>query len=178
MVPPLIHAVVEPDEWAGGVRLELWIEVSDDGKLSCRNLQIHATEKTSVTGDILKGITLPSIMDEAVVRAGWQHDPETGQIKGATRDQIEKHYPEAVKRSTRGKPRSDGHLQRIVKRYRELRDEGDSSPIKTIADEEMSTRQAVRGWLKKAVAKEFLDESERLTQADGGRSRKGSGIGA
>lgn len=162
---PILNAVVEPEDWAGGVRLELWIDISETGKPSCRHLAIQATEDASITWQLLKEIGVPTIMQIAM-RESWRHDPETGQVGAADPVEMEERYPA----TGRGKPRTDEFLARIRKRYRQLIEEGCLTPVKIIAEEETVDRSTARSWLGKAV-----DKSERLSPADGGRARKGSG---
>ena len=170
-VPRTVQATVEPQDWAGGARLEIWFEVDDEGKPSCREVRVQAAEGRAVSGQILKDVTLSRIMAAAMVDATWQHDPETGQVGAADPTEVEGRYPESVNRSTRGRRRSDEFLKRIVKLYRQAIKEG-RPPRPFIQREEMvMAPSTVRRWLADAERRGFLSPSERLTSADGGRLR-------
>ena len=173
-IPRAVQAVVEPEDWPGGMRLEVGFEVSDDGKPLCREVRIQAPEGSVVTGQVLKEVTLPRIMAAAMVDAAWQHDPDTGQIGAAQRSEMEDRYPESMKRSTRGRRRSDDFLERIVKLYRHALETG-QPPSCFIEREEKVDRSTVRRWLKDAEGRGLLPEG-RLSAADGGRLRTASAL--
>ena len=170
-VAPEVKAVVEADDWAGGVRLEVWMEVAEDGKASCREVRVQAPEGTSITGQVLKDITLPRIMAAAMVDATWRIDPETSQFQAADSVEMEELYPASVKRQSQGKRKTDEFLQRIVKLYRYAVAEG-KAPTLFVQREEMVDRATARKWLAEAVKRGLMDKSERLSAADGARLNK------
>ena len=170
-VAPEVKAVVEPDDWAGGVRLEVWMDVSEEGKASCREIRVQAPEGTSITGQVLKDVTLPRIMAAAMVDAAWRIDPETSQFQAADSAEMEELYPASIKRQSQGKRKTDEFLERIVKLYRHALTEG-KAPSLLIEREEMVDRTTVRRWLAEAVKRGLMDESERLSAADGARLSK------
>lgn len=170
-VAPTVQAVVEADDWAGGVRLEVWMDVQEGGKASCREIRVQAPEGLAITGQLLKDITLPRIMAAAMVDAAWRIDPETSQFQAADSAEMEERYPDSIKRPTQGKRKSDEFLMRIVKLYRHALDEG-MAPSRLIEREEMVDRTTVRRWLAEAVKRGLMDESERLSAADGARLSK------
>ena len=118
---------------------------------------------TSVTLELPSGITSSLlarfpwekwlIAGDEFVRAGSIEDRDAG-----------KRQTEAIA-SVVGRPGRRGHppafLEAIAGRYRQLRAEGDSAPVKRIAEERAVSRNTAAGWIKQARERGLLQKPRR-----------------
>ena len=156
-IPPRFQAAAWPDE-IEGVRVDLLIEVDEQGAPSCRGLTLEPLEEDGhITTDMLRKVKVDALMRSAITEA-MRPAGDLGREETATsanRDAFYERYRRGARRPRRGSPVTDQNLRQVADLYRAAFRRGDP-PTQTVADEMHIARSTAARWVAQARERDLL----------------------
>jgi hypothetical protein len=154
-----------------GIRVELTIEVDDEGVPRCTGLELRQRPGAEpITGEALRNVPVARLMREAIEAAASADLRPSPKVVTASAASLSA----TARIRARGAAVTDDDLRDVAERYRAAVDRGIRSPTQTVANELGAPRSTVARWVHKARDRGFLGPAVRGRAGEMAR-RRGAG---